>query len=325
MRGGHVPAEVMDTWDLYQFRAAGMGSVHSVVSESTIKKSLTGKAPILDYTLWPMHKVDLGIIKQGAIIAWHEMTDKTLTGKARRWWDAYGYNPHDFEVMTPQFLEALHDRADYLVSTTQPMFFPESRNAYSTSDSAAIREMARFRSFTDQLLRNNARQIALWRMGEISNREMGVNVGRNMIFASVWYNGLKYVFNQIFEDEDEDDSDDMAKLLTDIVLGPISWIPFLGWSLSTAAKSAIGTQQWGPADFSTITHDQVSHTIRTATTLGKALLEKDNKKQAKLFKSGMKEAAKDALIIFFGLPDYPVDWFFEDEPEKENASGFKLL
>jgi hypothetical protein len=324
MRGGFVPKEAMDTWNLYQLRKSGVGSVHSVASESTIKKSLTGKAPILEFTMTPMHKMDLAIVKQAIIISWNEMTDKTLTGKARRWWDAYGFNPSDFETMSPEFIVALHDRADYLASATQPMFFPESRNAYSTSDSTFFREMARFRSYTDQLLRNNARQVALWRMGEISNREMGMNVGQNMIFASVWYNGLKWLKDQMFED-DEDKPDELD-LFTDIILGPLSWVPFLGWSLSTGAKLAIGTNQWGPADISTITQDQVSHTMRTAATLGRALFEEDPKKQEKLFKDGMREAAKDTLILFFGLPDYPIDWFFSgEEDEKEKSRGFKLL
>lgn len=329
MRGGKAPQEIYETWDLYQFRSRGMGSVHSVASRSTVKKSLTGKQPVLDFTLYPMHKVDLAIIKQAALISWHEMTDKILTGKARRWWDAYGYDPHSFKVMSPEFLEALHDRADYLASTSQPMFFPESRNVYSTSDSPVLREMARFRSFTDQLLRSNARQIALWRMGEISQREMATNLGRNIIFASVWYNGLRWIFDEIFRDEDEE----AKNLFLEIVLGPLSWIPFLGWPLKSGVSALINEGSgYGPADFTTITFDQVNHTTRTMYTLSKAIKyslndEKDssgNWKAEKYWRDGMREAAKDILIIFFGLPDYLVDVIPEEEKGKKRASQFRI-
>lgn len=329
MRGGIAPQEIYDTWDLYQFRSRGMGSVHSVASRNTIKKSLTGKQPVLDFTLYPMHKVDLAVIKQAALISWHEMTDNVLTGKARRWWDAYGYNPQDFKVMSPEFLEALHDRADYLASTSQPMFFPESRNVYSTSDSPVLREMARFRSFTDQLLRSNARQIALWRMGEISSREMGLNLARNIIWASVWYNGLRWMFEEIFGDDDKE-----KNIFLEVILGPISWIPFIGWPLKSGLVGLLDEQSgYGPAEFSTITFDQVNHTVRTMFTIGKAIKysiddERDsqgNWKSEKYWEDGMREAAKDTLIIFFGLPDYPVDWFFgEEERTKKRGSQFTI-
>jgi len=294
-----------------------MGSVHSEVSEGTAKKAITGHGPFLDNTLYPMHKVDLLIIKQGASIAWHEMTDGVLTGKARRWWDAYGYNPADFEKMSPEFVEALHDRADYLVSATQPMFFPESRNAYSASDKPFLKELARFRAFTDQLLRAQNKQIALWRQGEISNREMGMSVGRGMVFASVWYNGLRWIWDAIFGDDDKE-----KDVVLEMLLGPLSWIPFIGWPLKSGVSQLISdTSGYGPADFTTITFDQINHTKDTVYTIAKALFEEDSQKADDLWEKAMKEGAKDILIIFFGLPDYPVDWFFEDEAERPNAGN----
>lgn len=331
MRGGHAPKEIYETWDLYKFRAEGMGSVHSVASNNTVRKMHLGKSSVLDFAMYPMHKVDLAVVKQAALIAWHEMTDKTLTGKARRWWKSMNINPHELKVMSPEFLKALHDRADYLASTTQPMFFPESRNSYSTSDNVMFRELARFRSFTDQLLRNNARAIALWRMGEISSREAFTDIARNTIFASVWYNGLKWAIKILIASTigkaltDDEFDKSVEKLWLDIILGPISNIPFIGWTMKTGIQNLAEDSVYGPASFSTLTAEQLTHTANSMYTLAKAMKHSlsdekgSEKKSEKLWKDGMREAAKDTLILFFGLPSWLIDIIPEEEPKKKKS------
>lgn len=332
MRGGHAPKEVYETWDLYRFRAEGMGSVHSVASNNTVRKMHLGKSSPLDFTMYPMHKVDLAVVRQAATIAWHEMTDKVLTGKARRWWKAMNINPHELKIMSPEFIQVLHNRADYLASTTQPMFFPESRNLYSNSDNVMFRELARFRSFTDQLLRNNARAMALWRMGEISSREAFTDIARNIIFSTVWYNGLKWVFRSLLisslmgaEKSEKEEEAELYRLFLNIILGPISQIPFIGWTMKTGIQSLAEDSGYGPASFSSITAEQLSHTANSMYTLAKAMKHSlsdkkgSEEKAERLWKKGMRGAAEDTLILFFGLPPWLVDIVPEEKPKKKKS------
>jgi len=321
MRPGHVPKQIFDSWDLLQFREKGLGSIHSVVSKNTIRKTWNGRGAVLDSILWPMHKVDLMVVRQAARIAYHEMTDKHLVGKARRWWAGYGKDPHSLKMMSPEFVKALHDRATYLAYSTQPMFFPESRNYYTQHDNVFLREMARFRSFTDQLLRNIGRQYSLWQSGEISNREAMLNMGRTIMWATIWYNGLRFAWDSIFHPDDAKEKD----YLLEAILGPLSWIPFIGWPLKTGAASLVSdkAQRYGPANFSTITFDQLNRSKDTAFTLGLAMKyslndEKDSRgrwKSEKYWKRGIRDAVRDSLILFFGLPGDAVN-IIEDGKDK---------
>jgi len=328
MRGGHAPKEVYAGWDMLRFREKGMGSVHSVVTKNTVRKAWNGRGSTLDAILWPMHKVDLMIVRQAATIAWHEMTDQTLTGKARRWWSGYGADPHTFKTLSPEFMEALYDRATYLAYSTQPMFFPESRNYYTQHDSVFLREMARFRSFTDQLNRNIARQYSLWQTGDISNREAMLNMGRNIMWATMWYNGLRFLWDQIFGDDDDD-----KNLLLETLTGPLSWIPFIGWPLKTGVTALFDESSgYGPANFSTITFDQINRTKDTAFTLAKAMKyslndERDaqgNWKSETHWKRGIRDAVRDTLIMFFGLPgDAIIKAVPEEDKGKKNEFAIR--
>jgi hypothetical protein len=325
MRGGFAPKEIYDNWDFYQYRANGMGSIHSVVSQHQIRKMHLGRGSMLDIALLPMHKVDLKVLRQAATIAWHEMTDETLVGKSRRYWEGMEINPHDLEVMSPEFMKALHDRATYLASATQPMFFPESRNFYSTTDNAFLRELARFRSFTDMLLRNNSRQIALWQMGEIGAREAMTSVGMNHVFAAIWYNGLRFALDQIMKDEEDEKA--VKDVLIDVLLTPISLLPFIGWTLKTGITWIGQDSGYGPANFGTLTADQLNHVTKTAFTLGKAMYiynsgDPGSKKRAeKMFKGATRDAVEDMLIMMWGLPPWLVDIVPEDKKKKKGKKS----
>jgi hypothetical protein len=323
MFGGKMPDDILKQWDMLRQRKEGMGGVSSVVSVNTVRKMHLGKGSVLDYALYPLHKVDLIVIRQAARIAWNEMNAKQLTGKARRWWKTMDINPQALEIGSPEFMDALHSRASYLASTTQPMFFPESRNLYSNSNSALMRELSRFRSFTDQLLRNNARKIALWKMGEISTREMSLNVGLNLAFATVWYNGLKWVIYEIFRDEDEKERD----LLLEIMLGPLTLIPFIGYSIQTGVRSLAESSGYGPASLSTISADQIKHTMDTAYKFSKAILADMSdkpgsaRKAEKLYKEAMRDSLEDFLVLGCGLPTWLANVVPEEEDEKKVSVG----
>jgi hypothetical protein len=313
MRHAKVPQELIKTWNFFQFRVAGLGSVHSIASRSTVRKTLTGHEDLLNYALWPMHQVDLFTVRQASSIAWNEMAaarTKGLKGKPVRWWAAYGINPAELmDTESETFAKAFHDRATYLAYATQPMFFPESRNAYSQSNNTILREMARFRSFTDQLLRNLSRQHALYKQGEITAYEAAMSMGRTMVFATVWYNGLRAAIVAtlgMFKDEEEKDE---TYLLMDIILGPLTWIPFIGWPAKTLVD-AIATARWqGPADVSNIAFDQINKTMDSTYYLGRAVMLQlggEGERAKYYWKKGTQGAIRDYMIMFHGLPSWLV-------------------
>jgi hypothetical protein len=160
-------------------------------------------------------------------------------------------------------------------------------------------------------------------MGEISTREMAMNVGTNMVFATTWYNGLKWLVSEIFRDEDEESRD----LLLDIMLGPVSNIPFIGWSLTTGIRNLAEDSGYGPAAISTISAEQIHHTMTTASNFAKAIKMElsgkpgSRKKAEKLYRKASKAAVEDLLVLGFGLPTWLAKVMPEDE--KTKAKGTK--
>ena len=330
----HVPKEIRDSWAFWQARKAQQGSTHAAVSEHNVRRMWMGEA-LPEYTMYGMHKVDITTVGYALNIAYNEMSDTEVVGKSRRWWKHYGQNPQELRklgINSPEFLTAIHDRATYLDYMTQPMFFPESRNLYLQKDEVFMKEVARFRAFTDQLLRNNSRQVGLWRMGEIGFREMATNVGMNNAFSSFWYNGLKWVFmmslyNTLKSDEDKKEMD----FLFEALVGPLTWIPFLGWTIKGGINKLVHPDSYGPSNFSTITIDQYDHFKDTGMDIALAMkyLHNDqrdslgNWKSDKHMKRAMRGAAEDTLVLL-GLPIWPIDLIPEQEDKKPNRPGYKF-
>ncbi len=331
MRPAHIPQELLDSWELYQYRMMKLGSIHASASEGTVKKSLTGKSSMMDAGLSAMHAVDLKIVKGALRIAYLEASAKNMTGKSRRWWKSYGVdNPAALMKSDPEaFAKAVHDRASYLAYATQPMFFPESRNYYSTRDEVYLKELARFRAFTDQLLRVQARQIELAKQGAISKREAAANVAVSQAFASVWYNGLKYAIGAAWLGVLGKEQKEIKEMFLDMVLQPLAMVPFIGWPLTTGAKSLI-TDGYGPAPFSNLVADRLTHSAKSIYKLfqaGKFAIndEKDSKgqwKSEKYLKEGMRMAAEDALVLN-GLPKWLIDLVPEEKAKKTTGGKHK--
>jgi len=324
-----VPDFLKKEYEFLNSRREGQGSTHSVVSERGTKNMWLG-TQLTDYTMYPMHMIDLTTVGRSLNIAFAEMTDKHMTGKSRRWWAKDGRVTADLRekgIDSPEFKRALYDRAMYLAYMTQPMFFPESRNLYIQQETGFMREIARFRAFTDQLLRNNARQLTLWRQGEISTREMSMNIGGNLAWASLWYNGVKWMFMKLLNQFKEEGDEKEMNMLFEFLMGPVTLIPLLGWTIKGGINQLVHDDSYGPANFSTITLDQANHFKDTAFALGQAIMyslddEKDrsgNWKSQKMWEKAMRGAAEDSLIMLFGLPTYPVDII----PEKEWKTGGK--
>lgn len=302
-------------------RTAGQGSTHSVVSDHNVRNQWLGNQPT-DIAMLPMHLTDLKTTGRSLNIAFSEMMSENMGDRAMMYWSEVGLSPAELRakgIDSVEFKDALFARATHLAYTTQPMFFPESRNQYIQQETGFLREIARFRAFTDQLLRNNGRQIALWQMGEISSREMATNVGMNIAWASFWYNSLKLVFMSmlnLFKDDKKE-----MDLIFEFLTGPLSWIPFLGWTLKGGVNKLVHPDSYGPADFSTITVGQLDHIKDSGMFLVQAISfsltgETDrygNSKAQMYWVHAMRSIAEDVFTAGLGLPTYLIDVI----PDKE--------
>jgi hypothetical protein len=246
------------------------------------------------------------------------MRDGATGPKAQQYWRSVGLDPQALfaEGMdSPNFQKALYDRATYLTYMTQPMFFPESRNLYLQQDAGLLREIARFRGYTDQILRNVDRQMTLYLQDEISFREMAKNVSVGMAWSSFWNNGLKWLFllgmNEFRKEEDKKE----MNVIYEFITNPVSLMPFIGWTVKGGIHNLAYDDSYGPADFSTITLEQLNHMKGSINDILLGIRysiadEQDvygNWKSEKYIKRGMKGAAQDFLILGLGISGKPIE------------------
>jgi hypothetical protein len=312
-----VPELLRKGYTFMNNRASGYGSTHSVVSEHGVRHMWDGKQRA-DYLMEPLHQVDITTSSRSLNVAYSEMRDGGTGPKALQYWSSIGLDPKALFAEgqdSPAFQQALYDRATYLTYMTQPMFFPESRNLYLQQDAGLLREIARFRGYTDQILRNVDRQMTLYLQDEISFREMAKNVSVGMAWSSFWNNGLKWLFllgmNEFRKEEDKKE----MNVIYEFITNPVSLMPFIGWTVKGGIHNLAYDDSYGPADFSTITLEQLNHMKGSINDILLGIRysiadEQDvygNWKSEKYIKRGMKGAAQDFLILGLGISGKPIE------------------
>jgi len=329
-----VPERLRKDYVFMNNRKHGFGSTASVVSEHGVRHMWMGKQRS-DLVMEPLHQVDVTTASRSLNIAYAEMKDGASGPTANRWWTQYGADPRAlFEegASSPAMRQALYDRATYITYMTQPMFFPESRNLYLQQDAGLLREIARFRGYTDQVLRNIDRQLTLYRQGEIGFREMAKKVSFGMAWSSFWNVGLKFLFMLgMNEFRDEEEQKEM-EFLHEFITSPLAMIPFVGWTLKGSVHELTTGEGYGPSDFSTITLGQLNHlkdSIHDIMLGIKYSLDDEqdsygNWKSDKYIERGMREAAKDALILGLGVSGAPVDLIPETERKTKKKTKKRL-
>lgn len=229
--------DVRRNWTMFSAREQGLGSAKTVASPSEIKKTFTGVGTLADRSLGLISAGDMIGITKGAQIVFAEMSDDAMNGVSLEWWQNYGVNPQTLTYGSDSFWQAFNDRADYMVSITQPMFFSENRSAYTGSDNVYTRSLFRFRSFIDQAMRIVQRNVIMRGQGEISNSEMSYNIGLVLGLVSVISPLFKAGFKAMLGDKPE-----AEELLTDMLTAPLSMIPLLGYPMKRITASLIGSQ-----------------------------------------------------------------------------------
>jgi hypothetical protein len=305
-------------WILYSARRKGIGASKSVASRSEVKKIFTGQGTVSDKALVGMHKADLIGITQAAKIVMAEMQDEALTGTSLDWWQHYGVNPASLKYGTAEYWQAFNDRADILVTLTQPMFFPESKSAFTGSENPYTRAMFRFRGFVDQLGRIVRRNIDMVRYGEISKAEMSYNIGVVVTLVSVITPLIKYAFNKMYGKEPEAD-----QLFRDMITAPLSMVPLLGYPVKQIADTLIGGEGNITPSFSAMPLMMINRILRHSweTARGINYMFDDEvvqsgpnrgKKKSKVFmKRGLVGAGSDFLMLQ-GVPTKTIEsigWF----------------
>lgn len=305
--GEQFNKDLMNNWTLYWSRVEGIGAAKSVTSPSTIRRVFTGQGNLRDRAMVGLHKADQWGVSRAAQVTMAEMTDPQLYGRSLEWWQNYGTEPTSLEYDTEQFWKAFNDRADYLVTLTQPMFFPESKSSYSNSNNPLVRTLARFRSFIDQIGRIIRRQMVMRRYDEVSRAEAVRNIGIAVASVSVVAAVIRHLFDLIAgKEKDKDD------LLRETVTSPLAVIPFLGYPAKRIADAMLGGEGAAP-EFSAMPIMMIDNILRHSWQIAKGLNyafddefiqsgpNRGEKKSTQFLKDGIQGTVSDYLTLR-GIP-----------------------
>jgi hypothetical protein len=244
-----------------------------------------------------------------------------LTGTSLDWWQHYGVNPSALKYGTPEYWQAFNDRADYMVSLTQPMFFPESKSAFTGSENPYTRALFRFRGFIDQIGRIVRRNIDMARYGEISRAEMSYNIGVVATLISVVTPLIKMAFRKLYGKEAEKD-----QLFRDMLTAPISIIPLIGYPLKKITDTLIGGEGSITPSFSAMPLMMINRILQHSWDTARGINyvfdderfqsgpNKGKRKSEVFMKKGIVGGASD-LLMFNGVPTKTIEgieWFKED-------------
>ena len=308
--------ELLQNWTLYRARKEGMSGSKSIASRGSIRKRFTGKNSPVDTQLAGLHKGDIWGVSRAALVTRAEMADTRMSGKSLEWWQAYGVEPTSLEYGSEQYWEAFKDRANYLVTLTQPMFFSENKGEYANSTNPIVREAARFRSFVDQTLRIMHRQAAFAAKGDQSAAASAKNIAITLLVLSVWKSLVKYEWDKHIMGKDKELDD----LLRDILTSPAQLIPFLGYPASKIAQVALGADNLSVQSPSysmvatMLVDNMLAHSYDMARGINYAMDDEyfqsgPNAGESKAdvyLRRGIKGAFQDYLVLQ-GVPAYVID------------------
>lgn len=318
---GEMMQDLEKHWVLFAARKQGIGASKSVATKSEIKKIFTGTGNINDKALAGMHKADIIGITQAAKIVMAEMEDVGLTGVSLEWWKNYGVNPSSLKYGTAEYWQAFNDRADSLVTYTQPMFFPESKSAFTGSENPYTRALFRFRGFVDQLGRIVRRNIDMAKYGEVSKAELAYNLGVVATLIGVITPLIKFAFNKMYGKEPEAD-----QLFRDMMTSPLGIIPLLGYPIKQIADTLIGGEGKITPSFSAMPLMMINRILKHSWETARGINylfddeivqsgpNKGKKKSDVFMRSGIGGAASDMLMLH-GVPVRTIEQikWFKDE------------
>ena len=315
--GASLESLFNDNWSFYRARKEGLGAAKSLASPSTTRKMFVGSGNINDKAMAGLHKGDLIGVSRAGQVTIAEMSDPQLTGKSRQWWKNYGVMPSGLDFGSESYWEAFNDRADYLVTLTQPMFFAENKSHFTNSDNPLVRSLARFRGFIDQIGRIIRRSISDAKYGNISRVEAMQNIGIAVTLVSIVSATVKYLWDLLLGKKKEE-GDFMRAVLT----GPLAVIPFVGYPAKQIADALLGGKRASP-EVSTmplmLVNSILKHSWQTARGLRYAFDDEfiqsgpnaGEKKSEQYLKDGIQGVMSDFLMLH-GVPTRTIeriDWW----------------
>lgn len=255
--GKGFESDLSKNWLLYRSRKEGNTGSRSIGETGDLRRFFTGKRSNADLILSGLHRGDMWGVTRAALIVRAEMNDNNMKGRSLAWWQKYGVNPAALQYGTDEYWKAFNDRADYIVSLTQPMFFAENKNEWSNSDSPYEREAARFRSFVDQIIRIFHRQNTYLAKGDISKYEAARNMGITWLLLALTKPLIKFGWDKYVMGREKE----LDELFADIVTQPLGLMPFIGYPATKVAKMSLGqglsTQSIGYSQMSTMMIDNI--------------------------------------------------------------------
>jgi hypothetical protein len=294
-------------WTLFETRVEGIGASKSLASPSTVKKIFTGTGNIKDKALAGMHKGDISGVSKAGQVTMAEMSDSNLEGKSKEWWRNYGVDPYTLKFDTAEYWKAFNDRADYMVTRTQPMFFDENKSHFTGSDNTLVRSFTRFRSFVDQIGRIIRRQIAEVQAGDTSKIEASKNIGVAVGLVSVISTTIRHLADMLFGKEKKE-----GDFLRELVTSPLGLVPFVGYPAKRIASAMLGADVTAP-EFSSMPIVMMESIFKHSLDIANGIRfsvddeliqsgkNKGEWKSETFFKRGIKGVTEDYLILH-GVP-----------------------
>ena len=310
--GAQFEKDINDNWTLYRARKEGMGAAKSIANPSTIRRLFTNTGNLRDKSMEGLHKGDRWGVSRAAQVTAAEMSDPKLSGRSLSWWTNYGVNPYTLDYGSNEFWQAFNDRADHLVTLTQPMFFAENKSSYSNSNNPLVRTLARFRSFIDQIGRIIRRQMAMARYGDVSRVEATRNIAIAISTVSIIAAVVRHLFGLVLGKEPDRDD-----FLREVVTSPLAVIPFAGYPAKKIADALLGGEGVAP-EFSAMPIMLIDSILKHSWDIAKGLNyafddefiqsgpNRGEKKSERFLKAGVKGIMSDYLM-FQGVPTRTIE------------------
>jgi hypothetical protein len=295
-------------WTLLKARTRGIGSSKSLASPNMIRKQFLSGKTLGEAQLAPLHWNDLHGVRKAGKVTSAEMADPALLqggGKAARWWQAYGADPATLEPGSEEYWQAFNDRADYVATRTQPMFFAENKSRLTGTTNDWQRSFVLFRGFVDQIGRITRRTGVDVRDKKISKGEAAANIGINYSVYIVIGALAAAITDIVLFGKDKRST--AGKAMRRLITGIPAYMPVIGYPISRILESYLN-EDWDPYS-ATVTNPAsmlldrfIRHSTLLADNIGK-----DTRTAKKNVRKAFVGLVGDMLILEFGIPAHIIE------------------
>jgi hypothetical protein len=205
---------------------------------------------------WPLYSV-----REKGIGSLRSIYTQAAT-KSKRWWDAHGVVPSSIpqtvydpvaktHIMNPEYVKWFNKRANFLVTLTQPMFFPENKTSITGATNPLVRVFfGMFRGFVDPMIGTLRRQVIRYKQGSIGKSELANNVGTVMALVIALPLFVKLSYKRWVRGDQEAFDNLHAKFISEY----FGFGVFVGYPSKVVAHTLLSGEASGKVEPTTLLH-----------------------------------------------------------------------